>query len=199
MLLNVAFGREKDLLSNSNISKTYKECYLRNLIKQEEDSISSLEDAAKRSFSVQYIHRLAKMLILQNREASEAVNSKLRDLGLGEVDLDGDDKRDDQSRVEEACVDLYSGVGQSTDLISLVGCNPIRLVKDEEELQVRMKSLTPSQMEAFKLMTNSSQQRLLFVTGPGGLEKVFLSSWSSDTVRENLLRFWLRLAQQLTF
>ena len=46
------------------------------------------------------------MLILQNREASEAVNGKLRDLGLGEVDLDGDDKCDDQSRVEGACVDL---------------------------------------------------------------------------------------------
>ena len=114
------------------------------------------------------------MLILQNREASEAVNSKLRDLGLGEVDLDGDDKCDDQSCVEGACVDLSPGVGQSTDLISLVGCNPIRLVKDEEELQAHMKSLTPSQIEAFQLMTNSSQQRLLFVTGPGGTGKSFL-------------------------
>ena len=72
------------------------------------------------------------------------MNSKLRDLGLGEVDLDGDDKCDDQSRVEGACVDLPPGVGQSTDLISLVGCNPTRLVKDEEELQARIKSLTPS-------------------------------------------------------
>ena len=72
------------------------------------------------------------------------MNSKLRDLGLGEVDLDGDDKCDDQSRIEGACVDLPPGVGQCTDLISLVGCNPIRLVKDEEELQARIKSLTPS-------------------------------------------------------
>ena len=62
LLLNIAFRSEKDLLSN-NISKTYKECYLRDVIKQE-DAISSLEDAAKRSFSVHYIHRLAKMLIL---------------------------------------------------------------------------------------------------------------------------------------
>ena len=59
---------------------------------------------------------------------------------------------------EGAYVDLSPGVGQSTDLISLVGCNPIRLVKDEEELQARMKSLTPSQIEAFQLMTNSLQQ-----------------------------------------
>ena len=101
------------------------------------------------------------------------MNSKLRDLGLGEVDLDGDDKCDDQSRVEGACVDLPSGVGQSTDLISLVGCNSTRLVKDEEELQARIKFLIPSQIEAFKLMTNSSQQRLLFVTGPGGTGKSF--------------------------
>ena len=113
LLLNIAFRSEIDLLSNSNISKTYKEeCYLRDLIKQE-DAISSLEDAAKRSFSVHYIHRLAKMLILQNREASEAVNSKLRDLGLGEVDLDCDDKCDDQSRVEGACVDLPTSWGRT--------------------------------------------------------------------------------------
>ena len=93
---------------------------------------------------------------------------------MGEVDLDGDDKCDDQSLVEGACVDLPPGVGQSTDLISLVGCNPTRLVKDEEELQVRIKSLTPSHIEAFQLMTNSSQQRLLFVTGPGDTGKSFL-------------------------
>ena len=79
-------------------------------------------------------------------------------------------------------MDLSPGVGQSTDLISLVGCNPIRLVKDEEELQVRIKSLTPSQKEAFKLMTNSLQQRLLFVTGPGGTGKFSdpYCSWSPD-------------------
>ena len=88
--------------------------------------------------------------------------------------MDGDDKCNDQSRVEGVCVDLPPGVGQSTDLISLVGCNPTRLVKDEEELQVSIKSLTLSQIEAFQLMTNSSQQRLLFVTGPGGIGKSFL-------------------------
>ena len=139
-----------------------------------EDALSSLEDAAKRNFSVHYIHRLAKMLILQNNEAKEAVNNKLRDLGLGEVDLDNDNRCDDQSHTEGTCVELSPGVGQSTDLISLVGCNPIRLVKDEEELQVRIKSLTPSQKEAFKLMTNTLQQRLLLVTGPGGTGKSFL-------------------------
>ena len=69
------------------------------------------------------------------------------------------------------CGPISWGIGQSTDLISLVGCNPITLVKDEEELQVRIKSLTPSQKEAFKLMTNSSQQQLLFVTSHGGTGK----------------------------
>ena len=68
--MSVPFRCEKDLLSDSNVSRTYKEeCYLRNLIKQEEDALSSLEDAAKRNFSVHYIHRLAKMHILQNNEA----------------------------------------------------------------------------------------------------------------------------------
>ena len=44
----------------------------------------------------------------------------------------------------------------------------------EEELQARIKSLTPSQIEAFQLMTYSSRQRLLFVTGPGGTGKSFM-------------------------
>ena len=70
LLLSVPFRREKDLLSDSNVSRTYKEeCYLRNLIKQEEDALSSLKDVAKRNFSVHYIHRLAKMFIIQNNEA----------------------------------------------------------------------------------------------------------------------------------
>ena len=83
---------------------------------KQEDAISSLEDTVKRSFSVYYIHRLAKMLILKNREGSEAVNSKLRDLGLREVDLDGDDKCDDQSRVEGACTSWGRTIYRSNQL-----------------------------------------------------------------------------------
>ena len=47
-------------------------------------------------------------------------------------------------------------------------------MKDEADLQQRIKTMTPSQMDAYKVMTNSSQQRLLFVTGPGGTGKSFL-------------------------
>ena len=49
LLLHSPFRREDELLSDSNVSNTYKEeCYLRNnIIKQEEDALSSLEDAAK--------------------------------------------------------------------------------------------------------------------------------------------------------
>ena len=53
-------------------------------------------------------------------------------------------------------LDLSPGVGQSTGLISLDGCNPTRLVKDEEKLQARKNSLTPSQI-AFQLMTTNDQ------------------------------------------
>ena len=50
LLLNITITRKKDLLSDSNVSKTYKEeCYLRNLIKQMEDALCSLEDAAERN------------------------------------------------------------------------------------------------------------------------------------------------------
>ena len=65
----------------------------------------------------------------------------MADLGLFLGDLDGDDKIN--AMTSHA---LNPGVGQSTDLISLIECNPIRLVKDEEELRVHIKSLTLSQM-----------------------------------------------------
>ena len=45
------------------------------------------------STSIQYIHRMVKMLILQNVEAQEAVNRKLRDMGLGDISL-ADDSQD---------------------------------------------------------------------------------------------------------
>ena len=42
LLLNVCFRKEDDLLSDNNMSKTYKEeCFLRNIIKQEEDALTS--------------------------------------------------------------------------------------------------------------------------------------------------------------
>lgn len=68
------------------------------------------------------------------------------------MDLDSDSRCDDQSHTKGICVDLSPGVSQSTDTdFSLIGYNPIRLVKDETELQVCINSLTP-QKKAFKPM-----------------------------------------------
>lgn len=105
LLLHACFRKEDELISDNNVSKTYKEeCFLRDIIKQEEDALSCLEDAAKRNFSIQYIHRIAKMLILQNSDARDRVNNKLCDLGLGEVAFD--DSCDDGASSECVCTDL---------------------------------------------------------------------------------------------
>ena len=94
LLLNVPFRSEGELISDPNASGTFKEeCFLRNLVRQEEDALDALDKACRRNFSIQYIHRMAKMLILQNVEAQEAVNRKLRDMGLGDVSL-ADDSQD---------------------------------------------------------------------------------------------------------
>ena len=66
---------------------------MRKLVRQEEDALDAREKACRRNFSIQYIHRMAKMLILQNIEAQEAVYRKLRDMGLGDVSL-ADDSQD---------------------------------------------------------------------------------------------------------
>ena len=51
----------------------------------------------------------------------------------------------------------------------------MNVVKDEDELRERILSLTPSQLHAFELMTDlCDQQRLLFLSGPGGTGKSFL-------------------------
>ena len=111
------------------------------------------------------------MLILKNNSAKERVNNKLRDLGLAEV---ADDSFGDNALSDHVCTDVSLMDGQSADLLNLVGCHPVNLVKDEASLQQRIKTMTPSQMDAYKVMTNSSQQRLLFVTDPGCTGKSFL-------------------------
>ena len=64
---------------------------------------------------------------------------------------------------------------ERSDLLKLLGHNPVNVVKDEDELRERILSLTPSQLHAFELMTDlCDQQRLLFLTGPGGTGKSFL-------------------------
>ncbi len=174
LLVNEPFRSEGDLISALNVSKTFKEeCFLRELVKQDEDALASLEDASNRNFGVKYIHRLAKMLILQNVGAQEAVNDKLRDLGLGEVNADADDNSDEESHAQ--FLDHPPGEADRSDLMQLLGHNPFSAVSDEQELRGRISSLKPSQMHAFQLMTDvSEKQRLMFVTGPGGTGKSFL-------------------------
>ena len=108
LLLSVPFRNEKDLISDNNVSKSYREeCFLRDLVKQGEDSLNALEDAAQRNFSVDYIHKIAKMLILHQPEVQESVNNKLRDVGLGEVVAN---VTKDASK--EVCIDLLLEVGR---------------------------------------------------------------------------------------
>ena len=176
LLLNVPFRSEGELISDPNASGTFKEeCFLRNLVRQEEDALDALEKACRRNFSIQYIHRMAKMLILQNVEAQEAVNRKLRDMGLGDVSL-ADDSQDPgvlslSTGNDQTCfLDVAPRDMERSDLLKLLGHNPVNVVKDEDELRERILSLTPSQ-----LMTDlCDQQRLLFLTGPGGTGKSFL-------------------------
>ena len=177
LLIEVPFRSEGDLMSEDNVSKTYKEeCFLRGLTKQDEDALASLEEASNRNFNIKYIHRIAKMLILKNMGAQEAVNEKLRGLGLGEVNVDdGDHDNEDDWSKQCHMLDHPPGEAERSDLIRLLGHNPVSIVSDEQELRERVASLKPSQMEAFQLMTDlSEKQRLLFVTGPGGTGKSFL-------------------------
>ena len=72
-------------------------------------------------------------------------------------------------------LDVAPGDTERSDLLKLLGHNPVNVVKDEDELRERILSLTPSQLHAFELMTDlCDQQRLLFLTGPGGTGKSFL-------------------------
>ena len=144
LLFNVPFRSEGELISDPNASGTLKEeCFLRNLVRQEEDALDALEKACRRNFSIQYIHRMAKMLILQNVEAQEAVNRKLRDMGLGDVSL-ADDSQDpgvlsSSTGNDQTCfLDVAPGDTERSDLLKLLGHNPVKVVKDEDELRERI-------------------------------------------------------------
>ena len=79
------------------------------------------------------------MLILN---AKERVNNKLRDLGLGKVAFD--DSFGDNASSDYVFTDVSLMHGQSADLLNLVGCHPVNLVKDEADLQQRIKTMTNS-------------------------------------------------------
>ena len=165
LLLNVPFRSEGKLISDPNASWTFKEeCFLRNLVRQEEDALDALEKACRRNFSIQYIHRMAKMLILQNVEAQEAVNRKLRDMGLGDVSL-ADDSQDpgvlssSTGNDQTFFLDVAPGDRERSDLLKFLGYNPVNVVKDEDELREGILSLTPSQLHAFELMTDLCDQQ----------------------------------------
>ena len=144
LLLNVPFRSEGELISDPNASGTFKEeCFLRNLVRQEEDALDALDKVCRRNFSIQYIHRMAKVLILQNVEAQEAVNRKLRDMGLGDVSL-ADDSQDpgvlsSSTGNDQTCfLDVAPGDMERSDLLKLLGHNPVNVVKDEDELRERI-------------------------------------------------------------
>ena len=116
---------------------------------------------------------MAKMLILQNVEAQEAVNRKAEGHGTRRRQCH---RRLTRSRcaliVNREQPDLFLGCTERLDLLKLLGHNPVNVVKDEDELRER---LTPSQLHAFELMTDlCNQQRLLFLTSPGSTGKSFL-------------------------
>lgn len=138
LLLNVPFRSEGGLISERNASKNFKEeCFLRNLIEQGEDALNSLDKASRLNFSVTYIRRLAKMLIMRNIEALEAVNSKLMDIGLDEVNLSGDDgdPGGDSESYHSRFLDDLPGDVERSDLLRLVGHKPVTVVKDDRELR----------------------------------------------------------------
>ena len=134
-------------------------------MKQGEDSLNALEDAAQHN-NVEYIHKIAKMLIHQP-EGQDAVNDKLRDLGEIVANVTQDTSK-------EVCIDLLPGEVESSELLKVVGYTPQQKVKDTEELPSRLTTLTPSQQTAFKLISDTSKQQPLFVTGPGGTGKSYL-------------------------
>ncbi|XP_065054172.1 uncharacterized protein LOC135682975 [Rhopilema esculentum] len=63
LVLNLPLRKETPVISPNNVSKTYmEECAIRNLIEEQDDAMTALQDARQRGFSLARLRKMAQSL-----------------------------------------------------------------------------------------------------------------------------------------
>lgn len=186
--------RTEDFISSENKTKTYKEeCYLRELLKTEEEEAAwTLDNAIKKNLDPRDLQRLICRLIVKGFFDKDQLLSLLESRNIAFDDLDTLEGK--YSSTLRFIIKILLTYFFFTDFENDSDVLPQQELYDTQEIfglfegalsleemrrqfEEATQKLTASQMtvfEAVRVKAENKQQFLIFVTGPGGTGKSFL-------------------------
>ena len=175
LLWCIPFCDDKAFVTSDNVTKTYKEeCYIRGIFDKEDDIDVSFKEMKERNFDPLQISKIARKMLIQEIALLGSLKRKIADLDYGEViPLD----EDDNNLVQYQTVSLGDYCDNETDkeIRKLLNINRQKLIHETKDLKTRISKLTNDQKKVFNhIEANIGKQKLLFITGSGGVGKSYL-------------------------
>ena len=170
--------RSDVFLSSCNKTKTFhEECILRGIFAQGEDAEEALEHAARRNFDPERIQAIARRMLQEQICDHNIINSKLRGLNIGEIDINHNEQLEvEEESIAAGCVpDQHVHFAMKWKTSCPYSTTADSIQQDHKTLATHIEMLTPSQLAVFSYIkqTSGSKQILAFVTGGGGCGKSF--------------------------
>ena len=128
----------------------------------------------ERNFDPMQISKIARKMLINEIAPLSVLKKKISDLDYGEV-IPIDD--DDTQLLQYPTVHIDDCYDNETDqdIKKILNINRQRILHETKDLQLRIANLTNDQNNVFKYIEkNISDQKLLFVTGSGGVDKSYL-------------------------
>ncbi|XP_065058005.1 uncharacterized protein LOC135685854 isoform X1 [Rhopilema esculentum] len=163
LVLNLPLRKETPVISPNNVSKTYmEECAIRNLIEEQDDAMTALQDARQRGFSLARLRKMAQSLRDMDWIGEDEFNTFIDEVTTAH--------RADAVEDEEEVTDADFNPDHA-DLGNLrVNDNRIDLPEFEQ-------TLSPSQRLAYDYITqflSTGKQLLTAIVGEAGTGKSYL-------------------------
>ncbi|XP_065054148.1 uncharacterized protein LOC135682959 isoform X4 [Rhopilema esculentum] len=163
LVLNLPLRKETPVISPNNMSKTYmEECAIRNLIEEQDDAMTALQDARQRGFSLARLRKMAQSLRDMDWIGEDEFNTFIDEVTTAH--------RADAVEDEEEVTDADFNPDHA-DLGNLrVNDNRIDLAEFEQ-------TLSPSQRLAYDYITqflSTGKQLLTTIVGEAGTGKSYL-------------------------
>ena len=175
LLWQIPFQDDRAILTTDNVTRTFKEeCYLRGLFDYQDEVDTSLKEMKDRNFDPTQISRVARKMLIQEIAPLGVLKKKILDMDYGEViPLDDDDTN--LVQYPTISVDDYYDNETDQDIKKLLNINRQMILSETKDLKTRINQLTEDQTKVFNhVETNIETQKLIFVTGPGGVGKSYL-------------------------
>ena len=175
LLWQIPFQDDRAILTTDNVTRTFKEeCYLRGLFDYQDEVDTSLKEMKDRNFDPTQISRVERKMLIQEIAPLGVLKKKILDMDYGEV-IPLDDGDTNLVQYPTISVDDYYHNETDQDIKKLLNINRQMILSETKDLKTRINQLTEDQTKVFNhVETNMETQKLIFVTGPGGVGKSYL-------------------------